>query len=572
MSGFYLTNEVNAPTTFWKPASVSLRHQEKHIEGWTLSSDVTLRFAEHKVFFEDASVFVMTDGIITNAHHLGIPEHPQGLGGWIRDAYAQDPLFFKRFRGSFSGAVLDRKMGEWTIYTCPTGERGIFYWTDPESRRVIVGSRLHFVTETMRKAGIPRRPDKTGFRQFMNFGSFTDTHTGVEGIRRLYPGDYLRITPEGVTTKPYHVLPAPSFERRDRAKSIDKLQKALATALEDGVYWNEKYEYQTLVDLSGGADTRILFYALQGLAPDNLEALTYAQSGSRDARIARDIAADAGVPWHFMPMDTPSFLTEVDTLMRMNNGACYYFGITGGKQMLERLASPTWGIEWTGIAGDIHEGAMLTENGEDTPDETMDRYRLSRHLPMFAMEKNEEAHRYQNNDTYWLVTRGFLAAASTNFIRQYYTEPLMPLADADVLDALLEIPWEQRVCDKIQMRWLKRYYPQSLRYAHSGTGIPLSHEFFPWHVLERKIHTGLIMLKAKKNGKPSAGEMNPLDYWWKTASDVRQKLTDYYKNYVSAITEAKLQSAVRELFECGEHFVDRGLALSVISYFRNYLD
>ena len=44
MSGFYLTNEVNAPTSFWKPASVSLRHQEKHIEGWTLSSDVTLRF------------------------------------------------------------------------------------------------------------------------------------------------------------------------------------------------------------------------------------------------------------------------------------------------------------------------------------------------------------------------------------------------------------------------------------------------------------------------------------------------------------------------------------------------
>ena len=80
------------------------------------------------------------------------------------------------------------------------------------------------------------------------------------------------------------------------------------------------------------------------------------------------------------------------------------------------------------------------------------------------------------------------------------------------------------------------------------------------------------MLKAKKNGKPSAGEMNPLDYWWETAPDVRQQLTDYYKNYVSAITEAKLQSAVRELFECGERFVDRGLALSVISYFRNYLD
>ena len=137
------------------------------------------------------SILVMTDCIITNAHHLGVLEHPEGLGGWIRDQRETDPLFFKRFCGSFSGAIWDRKAKEWTIYTSPTGDRAVFYWLDPETQRVIVGSQMNFVTDTMKRLGIPRVPDEQGLKHFLNFGFFTDTHTGVQGVRRLYPGDYL---------------------------------------------------------------------------------------------------------------------------------------------------------------------------------------------------------------------------------------------------------------------------------------------------------------------------------------------------------------------------------------------
>lgn len=572
MPGFFITNEKNASTAFRQLGTMPLLHDDSMVDGWVVSRDVLDRFGEHKVFFEDADILVMTDGIITNAHHLGVLEHPEGLGGWIRDQRETDPLFFKRFCGSFSGAIWDRKAKEWTIYTSPTGDRAVFYWLDPEKQRVIVGSQMNFVTDTMKRLGIPRVPDEQGLKNFLNFGFFTDTHTGVQGVRRLYPGDYLCLRADFVETKSYITFAEKNLPDKNIDEAITSLHEVFLSSLEDGVFWNQRHGYTGLVDLSGGADTRIIFFALQHLAPKSFETLTYAQKGSRDHTIAKQIAQDANTPWHFMPLDSPRFLTEVDTLMLMNNGVSYYFGITGGKQMLENLTSSYYGIEWTGIAGDIHEGAMLTENAEQAPQEKMERYRLSRYFPLFPTKGNEEIGRFSTNDRFWFFTRGFLAAASTNFIRQYYTEPLMPLADSTFLQVLFDIPWKQRVYDKIQMRWLKREFPESIKYLHSGTGLPLSREFYPWHVIERKIHTALSLLRAKRKGKPITNDMNPLDYWWNTEDKIREELIRYYRDSVSAIQNEEMQGIVRELFEQGAHFVDRGLALSIISYYKNYLD
>lgn len=572
MPGFFITNEKNASTAFRKIARTSLLHDDAIVDGWTVSRDVLDRFGEHKVFFEDADILVITDGIITNAHHLGILEHPEGLGGWIRDQRKTDPLFFKRFCGSFSGAIWDREAKEWTIYTSPTGDRAVFYWLDAEKQRVIVGSQMNFVTDTMKRLGIPRIPDEQGLKNFLNFGYFTDTHTGVQGVRRLYPGDYLSLRAAYAETKSYITFAEKNLPDKNIEAAITSLHEAFMSTLEDGVFWNQRYGYTGLVDLSGGADTRIIYFALQHLAPKSFETLTYAQIGSRDHTIAKRIAQDANTPWHFMALDSPQFLTEVDTLMLMNNGVSYYFGITGGKQMLEKLASSQYGVEWTGIAGDIHEGSMLTENGEQVPQVRIERFRLSRHFPYMPTKGNADISRFATNDRFWFVTRGFLAAASTNFIRQYYTEPLMPLVDNAFLRELFDISWKQRVHDKIQMRWLKREFPESVKYPHSGTGLPLSREFYPWHVLERKIHTAFSVIKAKRKGTPTVNNMNPLDYWWETQEKIREELIRYYRDSISAVRGEEMQSIVRELFERGAHFVDRGLALSIISYYKNYLD
>ena len=194
---------------------------------------------------------------------------------------------------------------------------------------------MNFITDFMKQMSVERNPDPHGFQFLFNYGNFVDTHTGVEGVRRLYPGDYLVIRDGRVQVRTFYRLKTTAQNRVPVDEAISRLEKAFHQALSDAVYWNERHSHGCIVDLSAGADTRMMAFAMHRLKPEMLEFMTYAQTRSRDHRVAGQIAEYLHCPWTFMAMDDPSFLTEIDDLAIMNNGVSFYYGITGGKKLLK---------------------------------------------------------------------------------------------------------------------------------------------------------------------------------------------------------------------------------------------
>lgn len=570
MPGFFLTNFETRSADLNVVSAGPMRRDCQVVDEWLVARAVLDRFPEHKVFSSEAHAFVMTDGVITNAHRLGLGN--RSLASWLLEKRQENQEFFGAFRGSFSGAIYDREKKEWLVYADAAGGRPIFYWEDPARKRVIVGSQMNFVTDFMKQMSVERNPDPHGFQFLFNYGNFVDTHTGVEGVRRLYPGDYLVIRDGRVQVRTFYRLKTTAQNRVPVDEAISRLEKAFHQALSDAVYWNERHSYGCIVDLGAGADTRMMAFAMHRLKPEMLEFMTYAQTRSRDHRVAGQIAEYLHCPWTFMAMDDPSFLTEIDDLAIMNNGVSFYYGITGGKKTLEKRNPTDVGTELTGVVGDVFEGAMLTEGGNELPNPFLEHFRLSDRFPMEKTYFSDVADSYQDNSSYWTATRGFMAAVTTNSIRQHYVDTLTPFADIDFLEACFSIPWKQRVEERVQFQWLKKEFPESLRFQYSGTGMPLRFATWPGANFLHKVINTLGVLRAKFFGGPYRGDMNPLNFWWDTQEDLRKRLTEYYRANLHRVKEESTREKTRRLFEESNRFSERGLALSLLAYYKNYLD
>lgn len=216
-------------------------------------------------------------------------------------------------------------------------------------------------------------------------------------------------------------------------------------------------------------------------------------------------------------MDNASFIYKVDELVRENYGLSYFIGITGGRDFLKILDKNYFGIEHTGILGDVYEGSFNEQAIYEKP-YINPRYRFSKLLDI-DLNKDFLA-RYEDNEVFKFYTRGILAGTSTHLIRQKYFETYSPFEDIDFLKLMFEIPLKQRIDGKIYMKWVNKKYPEALKNIYAGTMCnPNSGKV----KIKLRVLCNILLLKVilpfkKKINYNSEwnykGTMNPVEYWY----------------------------------------------------------
>ncbi|HEX2980479.1 MAG TPA: hypothetical protein VHO48_09470, partial [Anaerolineaceae bacterium] len=247
-------------------------------------------------------------------------------------------------------------------------------------------------------------------------------------------------------------------------------------------------------------------------------------------------------------------------------------GITGGKRLLSYLNANVFGLEMTGMLGDVVIGAFIKKTGQNTaPTFNENRYSNLLSYDFDAAILRE----YENSEIFKLYTRGFLGAMSTYMIRNRYSDVASPFLDVEFFSFCLSLPLEYRIDHRLYRAWILRKYPEAARlycvnYAGNLTGN------VAWKNTMRKIRKGTeiystrLLEKIGVNVKGSPASMNPMDYWYRSDANVRKFIHDYYAENiwrVSATTQ--LAKDMGYLFQKGSA-VDKLLVLTVLAAYKFY--
>lgn len=573
MPGFFISNfKPNECDELSNYNTTNFRKNEISDECIVIKQNVLDSFKNDKIIFENEDAMIVTDGIIYNLQELKKTYNATDLSQLILILSKKGEDFFKYFSGHFSGAIYYKKTQKIVAYTNQLGDRAIYYYFDKQTKKFIVASQVNYIVDTLKKNKISRTIDNEGVNIFLDFGFFFDESTFIEEIKRLYPGTYIVIDSLNVEIKEYYKA---EYEKKqtDIDTAIEQIDVAFDNSLRRIYNKAKENDYNCIVDISGGLDSRIISYASKKLKEENVVLLSYSQSGSNEEKIAKEIANNLKYDLYLKTLDNGKCLYDIDNLVFMNNGSAFYHGITGGFRFLEILNPRKYAIEITGLLGNVYDNSMITEMGDVRPDINYRKF-IARKKGMLdnKYEEHEILKRFSNNDLFWLYTRGIMAGMSTFMTRQNFIEPVTPFGDLEFLEAFLTIPWKDRIEKNILRNWLIRKYPEAAKIKYAATDFSILDEnkpFFKQKMIANLYMKKLVTLLQKK---PLPHNMNPINYWIQNDSNLERYIENYFYNNLNLMdVNQEIKNKMKYLFINNNEFIDKSIVLSFISFYLQFI-
>ena len=567
MPGFFISNsqELTALEDYDNSRCVKGVFQDA---GWTVQRNTLNKFIGDKVFTSNERYILVFDGIVFDKEQW---IRQIGATGWEQAMLClveKDPVFFRAFRGCFAGAVFDKAKQQWTVFTDPIGNHGVFTYVS--EGYIAIGSQVGYFRDWMNTNGIQRKINPDWENDMLSFGYVLDTHSILQGVERVYPGSYRTIDAKGtVRDEAYYVIRKESVKKSED-EWIELLETTFQQAVDRICRKCREYGYSLVVDVSGGLDSRMIIAHLSDEIKQHAIGINYAQTRSPDQRIALKVAQTVSLPLIQYPMDGGDCLMEADEFIRMNQGMNYYAGISGGKKMLELLDRETYGMEIWGILGDVYEGAMITEPDLSVLWWDFDRYRVNHKFPVYNPEGYSRE--YSDLEVMWFSIRGMICGQNTAFIRQNFVECPGPFGDVDFMNLLFAIPYELRTKGRLLQKWFVKKYPDLAAIPYSATGVRIS--VTEQEEKQRRIPFRINRKIQKMIGVENATDsMNPLDEWYSQNPRLREYMQQYYSDHIHALDgNLRLRDAVGHLFfDEDSAAIDKILGITILSAVTNYL-
>ena len=590
MPGFII-HIGHAPLSFVPEARTKLIVESICGSGFTVERRVVNKFMNDRLFHEGKEYIIVLEGVVLNNHRL-IEKY--GAKDWkhcVIEMYRrQGDAFFNEFRGSFSGALYDKKADKWIIYTDHIGDKQIFCSKTPDG--YLFGSEIGFLVDARKLNRLPVSVDETGCYMSLTHGFCIDDRTLVSEIHKLIAGHYYELTSNGLRTIRYHQFSNKPDESITVQSAVDGIDRLFRNAIQLQFEKDREYGYRHLACLSGGLDSRMTVWVAHQMGFTDQLNITYSQSGYLDFSIAQQIAIDLHHDWLFKPLDGGDCIRMIDQVTRITYGSASFFGLAHGKSMEDLINYEPFGIIHTGQIGDSIIGTFFKKdefNPEFKVGQSAHSLELISRLDDYQIKED-----YQNEEIFCLYTRAFTGANQGLLTFQENTESCSPFIDVDFLEYCYKVPLSLRFGHKIYFDWILQKYPAAAEYIWEHTGkkiksfdntaskyimvagkkIPAlsSPLFIRW--LTGAVLRRLGLRKKNEAVKPivlnTKNDMNPIDYWYDTNPRLKAFMNDYWEKYRHIIGKKQLRDDMTHLYEdCVLN--DKLQALSVLSAMKQIL-
>jgi len=545
------------------------------------------KFDNDKLFYEDDFYILVLDGVLLNKIELFKDYESKDILELVKKLYLiKGKEFFNLFRGSFSGALYNKKTEKWVIYTNHYGDNMLFYYF--YKGKYVVSSSVIDIVDILRLNSIHISLNEKAFVSMLTYGYMSDDFTYAEEIQRLTPGNYMEIGEDDYSIYTYYRLKNNVYDLKDKSESeiIDDLDVLFKKAITLEYRKDMEYGYNHLSELSGGLDSRMSLWIAKELGFNNITLITFAESGSLDEKIAKNIARDLGLHIFHLPLDSAKHILEIDEYTRINYGLSLYGGIGGEKVIMDTFCMDKFGLMHTGQIGDVVIGSFINSLNQ------IEDYSLSGLYSERLINKSRQdedyiytllgvsnyKNKYNNREDYLMYVRAFMGCLTSHLFTRKYTEVSSPFLNLELLEYCMSIPIELRINHKIYKKWIIKKHPNAAKYIWERIGKRIDEK--ESNVLLNKMIRALknprLVLKKlgyhiEINEKHRTG-MNPMDLWWERNQVLRETYDNYYKNNIEKIKlNPWMFEAVKYLYSQG-NTLEKMMALTAISSIKLYFD
>lgn len=571
MPGFLISShQVDKFPTFSEEKNCIF--EEMIVDGFYICRNTLNKFLDDKLFFCNKEFVVIIEGYLLNKSVLKEKYCSSTTEEMVTNMILRNgKTFFSEFRGCFSGAVLYRKENEWIIFTNQFGDNPVFYYHDNEV--FLAGSQIYYLICMCKKLNVNLTINEQAAYYMLTYGFMPDESTYAKEIKRLQAGEYLINKGILLNLYKYHrfVKNTQLLENYSEEMIIDELDRLFVQAIILEYEKDKEYDYNHLTDISGGLDSRIGVWVAHETGKRDLHCISYSKNNYLDEKIAKNITNFWKDELLFKSLDDGKYLYDIDEIVRMNGGLSFYAGITGGKRLLESLNMNRFGIEHTGMIGDVVVGSFFkTENDLNNFAITgMYSSILSMRLDNSPKKLSEK---YSDYEFFLLYTRGFQGAANSHLIRKFYTEVGSPFMNVEFFQFCMNIPLTYRCNHKIYKKWLIEKYPDATKFQWEKTCAKITDNSVVTFIKKayKRAPARIIRFITKKEyGQAS---MNPLGYFVKNNAVLQKYLDNYFTQNITKLPiniSEQLLEDMKSLYSNGNE-IEKTMVLTVVSSIKLY--
>ena len=525
------------------------------------------KFENDKIFCSNEKYLIILDGIVFNNNEL--------IDKYSRNSWCETVIFmyekygeqfYNKFRGSFNGVIVDKESKKIISFTNQIGDRTVFYCENNEN--IIISSNFNYIVDLLKNNKCKYKLDENYVKYMLTFGFMLDETTCIENVKRLLPGYYLVYEKDNLETKKYFEFKNDEISISEE-EALRRINETFINALKLEINKDKEYGYKSIMDISGGLDSRTVNYVSKRIGYNNILNISYSQMGSYEEKVTRELVKDLEFDYLYKALDNASFIYEVDEIIEKNYGLTIFSGFTGGKQILESLNLSNIGIQHTGLLGDINDGSFSSVPYHESP-YFEDKYRFSNLLDKNILD-NKVLEMYKTHELFCFYTRGLLGGLGTHLIRQNYIETYSPFQDIDFLNLTFQLPLDMRV-NGIFKKWLIKYYPEATKIVYDHTMCKITDS-----KIKIKLKKIFIYLPRKikrvlgfKNIQKSHESMNPYEYWYRNNKKLRDFVDLYYTENIDKLNEYPELKKLNEEMYLNGNVIDKMLMMTVLGTVKRY--
>lgn len=530
--------------------------------------DLLNKFPLDQISLSDGEYICFLDGYVYNKEDFICPE---GYNDWAKSfvlSMGRDTeAHFSRLRGAYCGYSYEKETGHVTVFTDHVSNKAVYYYV--EGSTWVISSHVELMVRVLRANRIAIHFNSLAARYMLTYGYMLDDSTFVQEIRRLMPGCYGDIFNGNIEITNYYRIPHQE-EAMSWEEAVERIDDAFRQAVDREFAKDREYGYRHLVDLSGGLDSRMVTWVAHDLGYRDQMNVSYSKAGYLDSTISAGIAEFLGHEYLFKPLDDAVWMYDMDEMVLKNNGAALGLGMTGGNRLLRTLNQEMYGIEHTGMLGDVVLSSYYKDEG------------FSKGAPQYGYNQYSDKvqyafdpallEQYPTQEAFVIATRGMLGMQTSYMIRQNYVETGSPFMDVDFLNTAFAIPFVYRAEHAVYLKWLAARYPKATEFGWEKWGGVKPKES---HIPVRKVRTtqrlayGFVCRALHRDNLDS---MNPVDHWYASDERIREHFEGQFAERIgSGVLEEELREDMKKMYRQGS-FTEKEQVLTALAAIHLYFE